>query len=87
MTASARSIPMPWDSTRHLDWAPWRTVYNAVILPISISTYAAAVGYAGQASLLQDLCTAPKHGGCIPHDTGRHALLVHRPPPQHDYYY
>ena len=35
---------MPWDSTRHLDWAPWRTVDNAVILPISISTYAAAVG-------------------------------------------
>jgi reverse transcriptase-like protein len=39
-----------------LDWAQWRTVYNAIIL--SILTYTAPVWYTGQAALLHELHTA-----------------------------
>jgi Reverse transcriptase (RNA-dependent DNA polymerase) len=60
MTNRARStlkaLQLLGNSIRGLSWAQWRTVYNAVILPIL--TYAAPVWYTGQARLLRDLRTA-----------------------------
>ena len=57
MTNRARStlkaLRLLGNSIRGLDWANWRVVYNAVILPIL--TYAAPVWYSGQAGLLDDL--------------------------------
>ena len=60
MTNRARStvkaLQVLGNSIRGLNWTQWRTVFNAVILPIL--TYAAPVWYTGQAGLTRSLRTA-----------------------------
>ena len=60
MTIRARStvkaLQILGNSIRGLNWTQWRTVFNAVILPIL--TYAAPVWYTGQAGLTRSLLTA-----------------------------
>ena len=54
--SSLKALQLLGNSVRGLQWAQWRIVFNAVILPIL--TYAAPVWYTGQAGLLRDLRTA-----------------------------
>jgi hypothetical protein len=60
MTNRARStvkaLQILGNSIRGLNWIQWRTIFNAVILPIL--TYAAPVWFTGQAGLTRSLCTA-----------------------------
>ena len=54
--SSLKALQLLGNSVRGLQWAQWRVVYNAIILPIL--TYAAPVWYTGQAGLLRELRTA-----------------------------
>jgi hypothetical protein len=59
MTNRARSLnalQLLGNSIRGLSWTQWRTVFNAIVLPIL--TYAAPVWYTGQAALLRELRAA-----------------------------